>query len=129
MEDHEPDFMEKSLLDYKDEASTDIKIRPTYYIHDALYMAPRELVLVGRTNIQQGILGYRILIEHIEILCKAAGYLQDDYYKKIVEFQGSEEVQAIEEQDSRSLKIAQKKMELLLTEVFGRSPLTEPMRI
>ena len=121
--------IEKQLLDFKDDIKADMKINPDYYIHSALLMAQRTLMLsVFKTSISEGILGYSVLIEHIEMLCRAAGYITEEYPKKILEFQNSPEFQKIQGSDIKMSKMANKKLELLMTEVFGRTPITSALK-
>jgi len=119
-----------NILDYKDEMNTDIKIKPSFYIHLGIIMAQKTLMYsVAKTNISEGITGYMVLIEHIETLCKAAGYISDQYEIEIKAYRESEEIQSITRNDVKMAKMANKKLGLLMKEVFSRAPTTEPLKI
>lgn len=114
---------EKNILDFNDEADTNIKIRPNYYIHMAILMAQRTLMFsVVKTTISEGMLAYSVFIEHIEMLCRAAEYITDTYDESVRLFKESEEYTQINRQDVKTAKLANKKLELLMKEVFSRAP-------
>lgn len=124
----EQNNFEKSILDFNDDITNlDIKIKPNYYIHMALIMAQRTLMIsVLKTNVNEGITAYRILIEQIEMLCSAADYISDGYYESVKEIENSEEVKKLSD-TSKIAKISNIKLKLLMKEVFGRSPSETPM--
>lgn len=124
----ETDF-EKNILDFNDDITNlDIKIKPNYYIHMALIMAQRTLMIsVLKTNIGEGVTAYSVLIEHIEMICKAAEYLSDDYETKLRDFKNSEEVNKLTSETIKLAKISNMKLQLLMKEVFGRSPSETPL--
>ncbi len=118
---------EKDILDYTDESNMDIKLKPNFYIHMAIIMAQKTLTLsVVKSNIAEGLLAYCIFIEHIEMLCSAADYLSPEYNLNIENFKKSEEYIKTDPK-ALSAKLANKKLELLMKEIFKRSPISAPV--
>lgn len=116
------------ILNFQDEANENIKIRPSYYIHNAILMAQRTLMFsVMKTSVGDGIIAYSIFIEHIEVLCKAANYLTDDYKDGISKYKDEEEYKKAEN-NIKIAKLSNKKLELLMKEVFHKSDLTSPLK-
>jgi hypothetical protein len=117
---------EKDILDFTDESNLDIKLKPNFYIHMAILMAQKTLTLsVVKTSITEGLLAYCIFIEHIEMLCSAADYLSPEYKNDIENFKKSAEYTTTEFK-AQSAKLANKKLELLMKEIFKRTPLSQP---
>lgn len=128
MEKNNNNNFESNILDFNDDMSNlDIKIKPNYYIHMALIMAQRTLMIsVLKSNVSEGITAYRILIEQIEMLCRAADYISEDYDEEIKKLENDAEIKKLNE-TSRFAKISNKKLYLLMKEVFGRSPSETPL--
>lgn len=103
---------------------TDIKINPDFYIHSAIVRAQQALT---KENLQEGFLQYRILIEHIEVLVKSAKFLPLDYEKQIKEYQASYEYKKEDKGHVRGVKLANFKLNLIMSEVFGRKTDTNPI--
>ena len=81
-------------------------------------------------GIKEGILGYKIFIEHIEVVCRSGNFLDKEEYKKnLTEFLDSKEIK--EEGDTlvKMARISNKKLELLLEEVFKRAPTNDTLKI
>lgn len=120
---------EKDILDYNDDGSNvNIKIKPSFYIHNAILMAQRTLMFsVVKTNVGDGIVAYGVFIEHIEVLCRAANFLSDDYEKDLGDFKDSEEYTNVEDKRIKMARLSNKKLQFLMREVFGRSDLKAPL--
>lgn len=128
------DDIEQSILNFKDEGNIDIKIRPSYYIHNAILMAQRSLMFsVVKTNIQDGIIAYGVFIEHIESLAKAAKFLdkssddESDYEKQIISFKDKKEYKEASALIQQG-RLSNFKLLLLMENIFGRSPITNPLK-
>lgn len=120
--------IDSSILDFNDEPDMNIKIKPNYYIHTALLMAQRTLMIsVLKSSVTDGIISYMVFVEHIEVLCKAAGYLGEEYDGKVKEYTTTEEYKNIERKDIQMAKLSNKKLEILMSEIFGRSPITSSL--
>lgn len=123
------DEIEKGIFDFDDDLNVDVKIRPNFYIHNAILMAQRTLLFsVAKSTVTDGLTAYSILIEQIEVLSKAAQYIDEKYYNSIEEFKKTKEYQEVERKDVKLAKLSNKKLELLMFELFSRSPTHTPMK-
>lgn len=120
-----PDFdVESGILDEDNIGDMNIRINPNYYIHTALIKAQQSLMLSAyKGSIKDGITAFRIFIEHIEVLCKAADLLDSTYEKQIEDFKNSDEFKT-SEKDIQEAKLANKKVEILMRQVFHRGALS-----
>lgn len=116
---------DNEIEDIDEIEGTDIKINPDYYIHQGLLRAQKALT---QENVKEGFLQYRLIIEHIEVLCKAAKMLESDYEDILEEFKKTEEYR--EEKDTlvQSVKLANKKLSLMMEAVFSNKVSTSPLK-
>lgn len=116
---------EKEIIDIDEVTGTDVKINPDFYIHSALIKAQQALT---KENMKEGFIQFRVLVEHIEVLCKAANMLSDTYSKGLEDYKKSNEY--IDEADNlvRASKLANKKLGLLMQEVFSNKVLTDSIK-
>jgi len=119
-----PDF-DKEVIDGDDTINTDIKINPDYYIHHAITGAQEML---KKDDMKQGFIQYWSMIEHIEILASSASMLPDDYEKKISEFSNKEENKTGDVLIGK-VKIANFKLQLILSEIFKKKTITSPLKV
>lgn len=125
MKDKPKDY-EKKIIDIDEVVGTDIKINPDYYIHNAIMSAQKAL---ADENLAEGIVKFRIFIEHIEVLSRSAGMLQHSKYEEeIEEFMKTEEYTKTEEK-LQSAKLANKKLELLMKRVFQNKPIADSISL
>lgn len=105
----------------------EIKINPDYYIHNAILKAQTAL---SNPNMKEGFVQYRLFIEHIEVLCKAANMLSNDYESNLKTFKESDQ-DYLKENDSliKNTLLANKKMQLLMNEVFSNKTSRVPLKI
>lgn len=120
---------EKSILDFNDDINNlDVKIKPNYYIHMALLMAQRTLMIsVLKSDIREGITAYSVLIEHIEMLCRASKYISESYDEDIKKYITEDTNYKKAEGTIQLAKLSNMKLQLLMREVFGRSPSEAPL--
>lgn len=121
MDNDETDYNEydDKVKDIDEVEGTDIKINPDYYIHKALIKAQEALI---KDNIKEGFLQYRQCVEYIEVLCNSANMLTDGYREAIKKFIEDEDAKNVTSQDeilAKSVRIANKKLGLMLSEVFA----------
>ena len=109
------------VIDKEEIEGTDIKINPDFYIHKALIAAQKALI---KDNIKEGFFQYRLCIEHIEVLCKAANMLGEDYEKDIKDFQDKEEYKKETDNIVKSMKLANKKLGLIMASIFTNKTAT-----
>ncbi len=119
------DDYEKQIIDIDEVIGTDIKINPDYYIHTGLLKAQAALM---KENIKEGFVQYRQFIEHIEVLCDAANMLPADYKKKIDDYLKGKENANITDPMIQSVRLANKKLFLIMASVFGRKISTDPLK-
>ena len=124
MDREEYDKYEEEVKDIEDFIGTDIKINPSYYIHNAIVKAQEAL---KDNDVQAGIFKFRFFAENIEILSKAAEMLPEDYDEKIRQFKQSDEYNK-EEDLVKHFKLANYKMQLLLSQVFASKMSTTPLK-
>ena len=124
MSDDNKNLFDDDVMDFDDNQDTDVKIRAPFYIHTALLMAQRTLMFAtARTSASDGILTYTVFIEHIETICKSAGYIDVETYKKAIDdWELEDKKNEFKNESARMARRANKKLELLLTKVFERSP-------
>lgn len=116
------------IKNYDDEISdideidgVDIKINPDFYIHKALLKAQDAL---AKDSLQEGFLQYRQFIEYIEVLCKAADIAGEEYTKALDEYKKTKEYTDIKNDTVKSMKLANKKLYLMMRDVFSAKTAT-----
>jgi hypothetical protein len=124
---------DSSIMDVDEDIDSDVKkINPLVYIHHAILSSQKILMVsvMKPGGIKEGILGYKIFIEHIEVVCRSGNFLdKEEYQKKLMLFLDSKEMK--EEGDTlvKMAKISNMKLELLLEEVFKRAPTNDTLKI
>jgi hypothetical protein len=105
---------------------TDYKFNPDVHIFNAIHAAQRALT---KDNIAEGFIQYRVIIEHLEVLARPAKLLPDDYDEEIKKFKDSDEYKQEDKDMARSVKLASKKLGLIMKSVFERKPITEALKL
>lgn len=123
MEKKKYDDYEKEIDEIGDFVGTDLKINPSFYIHNAILKAQEAL---KDEDIQQGVFKFRFFAENIEILAKAAEMIPNDYETKIADFIATDSYKK-EDDLVKHFKLANYKMQLLLGRVFSNKVTTDPM--
>jgi DNA polymerase elongation subunit (family B) len=116
------DNIRDNVMDHEDFMNIDIKINPDFYIHNAIIKAQNCLM---ENNIKEGFLKFRVFIEQIEVLCRSAKILDDDYDQEIIKYVKEEEEK---EKNSNKVvdpvifqsKLANYKLGRLMARVFDR---------
>lgn len=119
--------IENSIFNFDDNLKNkDVQISPNYYIHQAIIMAQRTLLVsILKNNFQEGVIAYSTFIEHIEVLCKASGMLSEDYSDNL------KSETNIKEGDSKIIIIAKEsnhKLYCLMKELFSTRASTTPIK-
>lgn len=125
MEPKDPDEYEEKIIDIDEITGTDIKINPDYYIHLALVNYQQAL---KKDNPKEGMILARQYIEHIENLAISAGMLPENYDQDIKEYKTKDEYTKAENDFSKSMRLANYKLRLIMKEVFKRKTITNPLR-
>ena len=115
--------MEENTFEFSDEINTDLKIRPNYFIAIALLKAQQTLATasMSKDSILDAMLPYCVFIEHIEMLIEAAGYLDEEYKTEINNYFSTNEYK-MTSANMQNIKLANKKLGLLMKEFFKRAP-------
>jgi len=126
--------IENFIEEYKDEADTNIKINPNYYLHNAILKSQNILMFsTAKGVIDQGLIAYTIFVEHIETIAEAADMLkvkeeEKTYKEKIEDYKKSEEYKKLTDNNIKMARLSNFKLKLILTEVFSRSPSDIPLK-
>jgi hypothetical protein len=125
MGDDDFDEYEDKIRDVDEVLGTDVKINPDFYIHNAILKAQQALI---NPDMNSGFIQFRFMVENIEIMCKAAGMITDEYGVAITAFKQTEQFMKAESELIKHVILANKKMELLLEQVFAHKVSTTPMK-
>lgn len=109
-----------------DMMNTQIKINPDFYIHYAIIKAQFALTM---PDMRDGFMRYRIVVEHIETLQRAAGMVTEDYDQEVESFRQTPKYSAEKDELIRHILLANKKLELLMTNLFNKKTITSPMKL
>lgn len=115
---------EKETFDITDLDNTDIRINPDYYIHHTLMKAQQALI---KEDVSIGFLQFRMIVEHLEVLTRSAGIIDDDYKKEIEEYKKNNEDYKTADPKIKDIKLANKKIEAITKEVFKNRLRTDPL--
>ncbi len=117
---------EKEVMDFDElGSSTEVKVNPQYYIHSSLMKISK---VFEEDDLKVWSIKYRQIVEHIEILCKAAKMQPDDYDEKLRGFMNSESYKK-KEGHAKSFSLAEKKLSLLLGEVFESKTIIDNLEL
>jgi hypothetical protein len=114
---------ENETFDISEFGESDIKINPDLYIHRALLNAQACLM---KEDVNLGFLQFRVVVEHLEILCKAANRVPTDYEEKLKK--AREELKETDK-DTFRVQLANKKLGLLVEDVFNSKTITTPLKL
>jgi hypothetical protein len=115
---------DKTTYDLDEGISTDIKINPDFYIHHALVKAQNTFL---KDNMKEGFTQYILFIEHIETLCRSARFLQKEYEDALEKYRKSKEYTDAEDKLQQRVRLANKKLGLMMEQVFDRKVATDPL--
>lgn len=97
---------------------TEIKINPSFYVHLALIKAQEALV---KDDVRAGFAQYRSIVEHLEVIARAAKMIRTDYDEEINNFLTQDKNYLDTPDDyAKSMKLANKKL-ALITKAFFES--------
>jgi len=80
-----------------------------------------------KTNVTDGIVAYSTYVEMIEVLCKSANWLNEEYDASVTKYIGSDEHKK-QDKIIQISKLSNYKLKLIMQQVFNRSPSNEPLR-
>lgn len=130
MADEEDDNKDDGVLDFDPDLSKDGSISAESLINSALVYAQKSLMnSVMKSNVQDGILAFSMFIDYIEVLAESKKYINEEYFKKIKEYQQTQEYKEIKREDVKMGKLAKQKLRLMLCAIFDTAPIDEPMKV
>lgn len=118
---YEKKKLENSAVQIPDVGDTELKIKPDFYIHNALLKAQDAL---NAENLRDSVLKYRTFIEHIEVLCKAGNLLPENYDQLVEDY-----IKNTPKDETKPMKIANYKLGLMMNEVFSKQIDTSPLTL
>lgn len=132
MNDDIPIFQDDKIIENEDINISDVQIKPNYYIHNALVNLQTALI---NPDVRAGFSQYVLIIEYMETICKSAKLLPDTYADQITQFK--QEIEQAKRDDPEAnkdlmvnmVKVANRKLEIMLTEVFANIVLTESVKL
>lgn len=116
---------DSQIKDVDELAGTDLKINPDFYIHTGILKAQDALI---KEDAKAGFLQYQIMINHIEVLCKAADMIDPEYYEELEKFKKSEEYKGSTDTLLKGVKLATKKLELMMGNVFKSKAIIDSVK-
>ena len=119
--------LEEETLDVSDIDNIDIKINPDYYIHKAILAAQKALA--EETDLKVGLAKFRLIIEHIIILAKAASMIDGEFLKEIELYKQDKEYKETKEEYIKNFYLANKKLEFILNNIFKNKTATSPLKL
>jgi hypothetical protein len=119
-------YIKDDDTDINMEIEGSMDINPKQHINRAIIKAQDALI---KDDVKAGFLQYRILVEHIETLCKSAEYIDQEYINEIKSFQDSEEFKSEGDGIVKSIKLANKKLGMLMEVFFNAQPITSPLKL
>lgn len=120
---------EDKILDVDEISGTDVKINPDYYIHTALLNAQKAL---NEPDIKVAYARFRMWVEHAKDLANAAGMLTSEFSadaKKLKAELLKEEPGLKNAADHVLMaRVASRKLELIMRQVFANKVTTKPLK-
>lgn len=117
---------DKQIVEGEDLPSPEVKVSPDYFINLALFSTQKVLV---NENIKDGSAKFKMLIEFIEVICRATKLIPSDYDSKIKEYKGTEEFKKISEDYSKHYHLSNFKLGLLMGEIWQGKPLNMRLKL
>ena len=126
MEEKDYNEYESKIQDVDEVEGTDVKINFDFYMHRALIKVQDCLT---KDNIKDGLMQYRLLVEHMESLSRAAMVLTKDYDEKIDEFKKSSEYTKETDDFTKSTQLAKNKLSLIMNQVFSNKVALDSVKL
>lgn len=115
---------EKDIIDVDEVEGTDIKINPDYYIHTAIIHAQRAL---NNPDFNAGYRQFFSIVKNMESLATASNLLPNDYHDQLKDFLLTEEYKKEDNKLVRMFLLSNKKMEIILENVFSSKTTSSPL--
>jgi len=112
--------------DAEDIDVSEIRINPEFYIHKGILKAQECL---AESNLQEGMVKFRLLIENVVILSKASRMIDNEFDEELEQYKKTVEYKNEENDLIKHVKLANKKLELVMKNVFESKTITEPGKL
>jgi len=119
------DDYEKNIDEIDELDGQDVKINPDFYVHNAIIKAQQAL---AKDDIKVGFLQFRVIVENIESLCRAANLITENYSQQLTEFKTSIDYIEEKNEDIKAIRLANKKFELIMKEIFQNKTISAPLK-
>lgn len=117
-----PDF-DDVTMEHGDLEDVDIKVNPDFYVHKALVKLQDALL---NENLKEGLIRFRLITDHIEVLAKSARMVGlVDYDEKVAVFERGLKG---DDREMKLFKVANYKVELIMSEIFSAKTINQPVR-
>ena len=117
---------EQDVLDFDDNIHMENKVDLDAHINSVLIQAKYALT---KDDVKAGFIQYWVIIEHLVTLCKAKNYLPDNFNEDIETYKKSKELQSIRDEVTKNVRIANKKLDLILPIIASKKVATEPLKL
>jgi len=120
---------ETDVIDDVDMEASSVDVSPNYYIFQALKKIQDCLVA---DKLQEGMIKYSFLVDHIESLCFAAGALDDEYketQKKLQDAEKEDKNLNYEDKIKNNFKKQKNKLDELLKRIFDTNTLKNKLNV
>lgn len=123
---------ESSIEDVDEIHGTDVKINPDFYVHQAIANAQKAL---NEPNLPDAYVRFRMWVEHVQDLAVAAKMVTEAYWTDIA---GIEEALKKEmgpegwakmPENARSARMASRKLQFLLKQIFATKTKVAPLKL
>lgn len=133
-----PDFDERwrdyeaTIEDVDEIQGTDVKINPDFYVHTAIASAQKAL---NEPNLSDAYVRFRMWVEHAQDLAVAAKMVTDAYWTDIAGIDDSlkkevgEDYWARMPDNARSARVASRKLQFLLKQIFATKTKVAPLKL
>lgn len=122
--DNVKDDVKDNVIDQEEVFGSDIQLKPEFFIHNAIAKAQQSLADGGN----EGFTKFVHLIHNAESLCHAANMVSDEYDNELDEWFKEKGYNKKQLQLADQVAIANKKMELLMREIFENKTVTGELK-
>lgn len=106
---------------------SDVRVNPEYYIHTGILRA--QIALGMSDDYKEGVKKFVAFVEHIESIAKGFMDLKDSEYADKIKEEKEKDVDSNQDIYLRLMRIANKKIELLMRNIKGTKTITSIAKI
>lgn len=116
--------MDDKIIDTDEISDFDVKINPSYYIHLALINLNKSF----DEKLEDSFVRYRHVVEHLEILCRSAGFVPESYDADIDNYKKSAEYSEESDKGVKIAMLSRKKLSLMMQNVFKQRGISTSLK-